>query len=259
MSPFSDASDAARSGPGWVLRISVPLQLPWEAPLYDGVTIGRHQACSIIIREEGVCGIHATIERDGNKGLTICCEPNASLTLPDGSSFGELTLASGLTFQIGDCATCQVLHQPAAPPLPVMPMERRPPTPVSSATFSSANCPRCGTNLAALAAAARFCPRCGRERSRPCHVQTDVEPAVPASAIPSNPDEFFSYEPPDDGRPFHSVMLLGYGNAMTRLGQRYAAGFGVYRNDREALRCFFKAAQLGNEEAQQRLARRGLL
>jgi TPR repeat protein len=56
-----------------------------------------------------------------------------------------------------------------------------------------------------------------------------------------------------------SVMLQGYASAMHSLGEKYEAGRGVYRNEREAVRCYFKAAKLGNEEAQERLAERGIV
>jgi hypothetical protein len=52
----------------------------------------------------------------------------------------------------------------------------------------------------------------------------------------------------------HSLMLLGYANAMYRLGWRYETGLGNGRNPQEALRCYFKAAKLGNIAALSRLA-----
>ena len=52
----------------------------------------------------------------------------------------------------------------------------------------------------------------------------------------------------------HSLMLLGYANAMYRLGWRYETGMGSGHNPQEALRCYFKAAKLGNIAALTRLA-----
>jgi TPR repeat protein len=54
----------------------------------------------------------------------------------------------------------------------------------------------------------------------------------------------------------HSEMLLGYANAMYRLGWRYETGLGTGRNVEEAIRCYFKAAKLGNPAALARLAPR---
>ena len=52
----------------------------------------------------------------------------------------------------------------------------------------------------------------------------------------------------------HSLILIGYGNAMFNLGRRYEAGQGTARNTDEAIRCYFKAAKLGNHNALARLA-----
>ena len=52
----------------------------------------------------------------------------------------------------------------------------------------------------------------------------------------------------------HSLMLLGYANAMYRLGRRYERSLGSGRNVEEAIRCYFKAAKLGNGDALARLA-----
>ena len=49
-------------------------------------------------------------------------------------------------------------------------------------------------------------------------------------------------------------MLAGYANAMFRLGWRYETGHGTPRNTDEAIRCYFKAAKLGNANALARLA-----
>jgi hypothetical protein len=50
-----------------------------------------------------------------------------------------------------------------------------------------------------------------------------------------------------------SLALLGFSNAMFRLGWRYEHGQGVWRNAHEAERCYFKSARLGNPHAQSRL------
>lgn len=51
-----------------------------------------------------------------------------------------------------------------------------------------------------------------------------------------------------------SLVLIGYANAMFRLGRRYERGHGVSRNPGEAVRCYTKAARLGNVAALDRLA-----
>ena len=54
---------------------------------------------------------------------------------------------------------------------------------------------------------------------------------------------------------FHSVVIVGYARAMTQLGTRYE----LARNTDEALRCYCKAARLGNSEARSRLITRGIV
>jgi TPR repeat protein len=52
-----------------------------------------------------------------------------------------------------------------------------------------------------------------------------------------------------------SEILRGYANALYKLGRRYEVALG-YRNPREAIRCYLKAARLGNMMAFARLATR---
>ena len=51
--------------------------------------------------------------------------------------------------------------------------------------------------------------------------------------------------------------VQGHDVPMTQLGERYETGHGVARNSDEALRCYCKAARLGNSEARLRLVQRG--
>jgi uncharacterized Zn finger protein (UPF0148 family) len=69
----------------------------------------------------------------------------------------------------------------------------------------------------------------------------ELRSAAPAGPVPRGDDN-------------HSLMLLGYANAMFRLGYRYETGLGNNRNPDEAIRCYFKAAKLGNAAALARLA-----
>jgi hypothetical protein len=140
-------------------------------------------------------------------------------------------------------------------------------------------CPRCRTDLTHVSSAARYCPRCGlnlcppsgvppvpvvpllpsEEFARTAHArvedwvrlreQLDAEvtpPLAPATLAPTPP---ISPE-------FRSLIVLGFSNAMYRLGWRYETGNGTGRNRDEAVRCYFKAARLGNPAALARLAPR---
>lgn len=55
-----------------------------------------------------------------------------------------------------------------------------------------------------------------------------------------------------------SQIVRGYANALYSLGRRYEIDAGPGRNRREALRCYLKAARLGNIMAFARLASRWL-
>jgi TPR repeat protein len=45
---------------------------------------------------------------------------------------------------------------------------------------------------------------------------------------------------------------------MNSLGRRYESGHGTPRNEDQAIRCYVKAARLGNAHAASRLAARGI-
>ena len=57
---------------------------------------------------------------------------------------------------------------------------------------------------------------------------------------------------PADAGP-RSPIVVGYSNALWRLGWRYEHGRGLSRNVSEAIRCYHKSAGLGNAEAAARL------
>jgi hypothetical protein len=140
-------------------------------------------------------------------------------------------------------------------------------------------CSRCQTDLAHVASAARFCPRCGlnlcppsgvapvpvvpllpsEEFARTAHARVEdwirlrekldaevTTPVVPTALAPTPPIS------PES----RSLIVLGFSNAMYRLGWRYETGNGTGRNRDEAVRCYFKAAKLGNPAALARLAPR---
>ncbi len=63
--------------------------------------------------------------------------------------------------------------------------------------------------------------------------------------------------PPIDHRGPRAPVVVGYSNALWRLGWRYEHGRGAIRNMPEALRCYSKSAGLGNVEAAARIDSRG--
>lgn len=130
----------------------------------------------------------------------------------------------------------------------------------------AARCLRCSADLSRLPDWARYCPRCGLDthQSPPAailsyaaapdggkdhfgweHLRDLAAPEAPAG--PDVPGVSVTHEPT-------SLMLTGYANAMYNLGRRYEAGLGTGKNPREAARCYFKAARLGNFWALARLA-----
>jgi TPR repeat protein len=158
------------------------------------------------------------------------------------------------------------------------------PAPVMSDPVAHPDCPRCKAALGRLAAVARFCPRCGfglaeisDSNPPPSAAEAAAEPPeepATSSAPPQHPGARTAAwlqlrethgakgrrpagaaaSTPSPAGDSHSLMLLGYANAMYRLGWRYETGLGMGRNTEEAIRCYFKAAKLGNPAALARLA-----
>lgn len=121
-------------------------------------------------------------------------------------------------------------------------------TPTSPAT----PCPRCQRLLRDLPKNARFCPACGTT------LPPQSIPDAPKSTLYERIEQIQSLlhghlaenaQTPSVEQ-LHSLMLLGYGNAMLQLGWRYEHGRGVARNAAEAERCYTKSARLGNAYAQ---------
>ncbi|HEY8668416.1 MAG TPA: SEL1-like repeat protein [Tepidisphaeraceae bacterium] len=125
-------------------------------------------------------------------------------------------------------------------------------------------CPRCHEDLSYLLATARFCPQCGSS------LYTDNSRPAPEAQSPAMPpgvcgwfDRMRQYAilmgildpdlPPSPMYQDRSVMIRGYGNALYRLGEKYEAGLGAAANRDEALRCYGKAARLGNSLAKARI------
>jgi TPR repeat protein len=138
---------------------------------------------------------------------------------------------------------------------------------VATVSAPSARCLRCAADLSRMPEEGRYCPRCGLDSysSPPAAIlsraaesrlagQSDElgwghlaelavssSTVVPPTVIPS----------PNTS----SQILRGYANALYKLGRRYEVG-GWTRNPREAIRCYLKAARLGNMMAFARLATR---
>jgi hypothetical protein len=127
----------------------------------------------------------------------------------------------------------------------------------------AARCPACDLQLHGLPITARFCPWCGQV------LPPTPAPAQPFPSLPPMPPpppvepslrerlnafvrEHVGESPPaSDVQPLHSLMILGYADAMCQLGWRYETGHGgTTRNADEARRCYAKSAHLGNDYAQ---------
>ena len=196
---------------------------PRVVPLREGVSIGRDPNNTVVIDHPDVLPIHATVwEFDGEHRLE--CAADGVVLLADETEASRLMLISGTRCRIGDAVlTCTEN--------------------ASVDADEESACVRCGHDLTRLPVPPRFCPRCGLNVSvRPVPVAEWREP-VPVLTPPREPGT--------------STIVVGYGNAMNKLGGRYEVGRGVQRNVDEAVRCYGKAARLGNEDAKSRLEQRG--
>lgn len=111
-------------------------------------------------------------------------------------------------------------------------------------------CPRCRAGTEHLPPSARYCPRCGTalaEHRRAAVTPPPPPPPLPAVAQRSAPQH------PGYFVPRSTDIVAGYGEALYRLGRRYEAGVGWRHHPGEAVRCFTKAARLGNAKALERL------
>jgi hypothetical protein len=194
-----------------------------DFPLHDSLSIGRGEDNTIILDDPAVNATHAVVSAwPGEPRLE--CFGDAVLMFPDGTAVRELPITPGVTFIVGS-ALIQC---------------------VGSETPQQ--CPRCFWELSAIAGVARFCPRCGMQLA-PVPVDPVPVPAVDRQA------ELAAISPATGA---HSLILIGYAAAMTNLGCRYETGFGMPRNEDEAIRCYIKAARLGNSLALERLSSRGI-
>ena len=132
-------------------------------------------------------------------------------------------------------------------------------------------CPTCHSDMAGIPHSARFCPHCGtrldRVRAAAESVATSAAAAAPAlQRLRLSWNMLSGHRPPPDAPPVPLAlrcssltdMVVGYANAMCKLGGRYESGAGAARNPDEATRCYFKAARLGNADAVARLESKNL-
>jgi hypothetical protein len=109
----------------------------------------------------------------------------------------------------------------------------------------SAYCSNCAADLTHLPPVARYCHRCGFHL--PADVADRVLPGLPERVEQCAVPYARLFFPP-------SLILLAYGKALFNLGFRYETAIGSRRNQEEALRCYGKAARLGDPSAVGRLA-----
>jgi len=117
------------------------------------------------------------------------------------------------------------------------------------------DCPGCGRDLSSMDRAI-FCPGCGRQlqfcitiRERLANAACSLLSTITFGRFGHGP-----HLPITEINPDRTPILIGYSNAMFKLGWRYERGQGTFRNLPEALRCYRKSARLGNSDATMRLA-----
>lgn len=141
------------------------------------------------------------------------------------------------------------------------------PLTASPSSAAPARCLRCAADLSRLPEEGRYCPRCGLDTfsSPPAALQARLA----ESSVPGESDtlgwkhlgELTIYSkstiPPTiaPSPESSSQIVRGYASALYKLGRRYEVSAGT-RNPREAIRCYLKAARLGNMMAFARLATR---
>ena len=112
----------------------------------------------------------------------------------------------------------------------------------------SGYCANCAADVTHLPPFARFCHRCGFQL--PADVGDRALPGLPEPVEHRAVPYARLFFPP-------SLILLAYGKALFNLGFRYETAIGSRRNQEEALRCYGKAARLGDPSAMGRLAEWG--
>ena len=119
-------------------------------------------------------------------------------------------------------------------------------TPAQESDLNITACPACHRDLRVLPRQASFCPGC-RRRIRPRRTVWRAAWALLVRMFRGRADAAVDRSGP------RAPVVVGYSNALWRLGWRYEHGRGVMRNVPEAMRCYSKSAGLGNAEAAARV------
>ena len=120
------------------------------------------------------------------------------------------------------------------------PTKPTPPDLGAAATYRRV-CSACLGDISHLPLLAAFCHRCGHK--------------LPGANVPrvSARSTARGRPPPHPSEPRHdrpsSPIVLGYAKALWRLGRHYEFGNGVRAHPAEAVRCYAKAARLGDPSA----------
>jgi hypothetical protein len=126
-------------------------------------------------------------------------------------------------------------------------------SPITMVAGQFSDCPGCGRDLTGIYRGATYCPECGahldsRRGSRVRAVAIGWAGALASRFRRSRATD------PASGSGQRTPIIIGYGNALFRLGWRYERTGSASRNVAEALRCYRKSARLGNLDAMVRLA-----
>jgi hypothetical protein len=209
-------------------------------PIRDDLMIGSDPSCDIVI--PNAKPRHAFVRVDEQGPRLIEYEPDARIE----SQIWPLSPANTLVIArtIFDCVPYDASSQAADA---ILPLDRH-------------ACPRCRANLVERDLSARFCPHCGAPLPADCPawpVVTDdpsPEPEPPVrwwmKWIPASLRTRAARDPLFFARP---TTVLAYINTLLNLGLRYEAGANGNAQPAEAMRCYKKAASLGNIPARARL------
>jgi hypothetical protein len=201
------------------LRVRFDDASGWDITLTDRLSVGSAETCDVVIPAHGLLPLHFVVERIHDEWALSCFNAGA-IENELGQSTRRLSLAPGSRFTAGS-ARFELIGGARVTGI--------------QGTING-RCAACGFEVNLLAVRARYCPRCGTL------VQ---EPDAAGMALPVVPVE-----------PNHSEILNGYASALTHLGGKYEEN--RPHNEREAVRCYLKAAKLGSGEAQEKLAQKGI-
>jgi hypothetical protein len=189
-----------------------------EVVLTDRFSVGSGTTCDLSIPQPGLRPLHFVIERLHDEWV-LSCFGGAEVKTEAGGSARRLPLSKETQFSVG------IVHFELACAAP----------PKRTAGTINGRCATCGYEVHLLAVRARFCPKCGVRVQEP--EALGVKPVLPVE-------------------PNHSEILNGYASALTHLGGKYEEN--RPRNEREAVRCYLKAAKLGSGAAHEKLAEKGI-